>query len=270
MPTSVRVSPFVEIKAGDQPPPIVIAHGLSGVVQFSELAQHIHTRHPIYGIQARGVDGVEESLRSVPEMANYYLHSLQDIQSCGPYILIGYSFGGLVALEMAQRLSAKGERIALLILLDAFPHPHFMPLPWRIRLFARRMRIHAARMWELPLGSSVSYFLGGVKRRLSLASPLHESEIVSDNPEQIALRKVNRNAYVAYASYRPEYFPHKITFVATEDKTFFPGDPRSIWSKLAAELEVDVIPGTHHNIVTTEFEALATVLNRHLQRVIEP
>src|SRR5580765_4940092 len=103
--TADRVSPFVEIRAGELQPPIVIAHGLSGMVQFSELAKHIRTRHPIYGIQARGVDGVEEPLKSVDEMADYYLQELHLIQPRGRYLLIGYSFGGLVALEMAQRLS---------------------------------------------------------------------------------------------------------------------------------------------------------------------
>jgi thioesterase domain-containing protein len=108
-----------------------------------------------------------------------------------------------------------------------------------------------------------------VKRRLHLSRSLHDVEIAAATGEQLALRRVNRNAYSAYSSYKPEYYPQKITFVATEDQTFFPGDPRAIWSSLAAELEVDVIPGTHLNIVTTEFEALAEVLTRHLRRATE-
>jgi acetoacetyl-CoA synthetase len=269
MQTDEQLSPFVEIRVGEQHPPIVIAHGLSGVVQFSELARHIRTRHPIYGIQARGVDGREDPLKSVPEMAGYYLRELSAIQPRGPYLLIGYSFGGLVALEMAQRLSARGEQIALLALLDAFPHPRFMPLPWRLRLFVRRMVLHARKIRTLSSRQSFSYFMSGVKRRLHLSRPLHDVEIAEATGEQVALCKVNRDAYSAYSSYRPEYYPQKITFVATEDKTFFPGDPRAIWSRLAAEMEVDVIPGTHLNIVTTEFQALAEVLTRHLQRATE-
>src|SRR4051812_33676875 len=174
MHTAEKVSPFIEIRAGDQYPPIVIAHGLSGLVQFSELALHIRTRHPIYGIQARGIDGLQEPLTSVPEMADYYLQELNSIQPRGPYLLIGYSFGGLVALEMAQRLSARGERIALLALLDAFPHPRFMPLPWRIRLFVRRMILHARKMRDLTPHQSFSYFLSGLKRRVQPGRSLLE------------------------------------------------------------------------------------------------
>jgi thioesterase domain-containing protein len=170
---------------------------------------------------------------------------------------------------MAQRLSARGERIALLALLDAFPHPRFMPLPWRIRLFVRRMILHARKMRDLTPHQSFSYFLSGVKRRLHLASSLHEVAVAVATSEQRALRKVNRDSYIAYSSYKPKYYPQKITFIATEDKTFFPGDPQAIWSSLARELEVSVIPGTHLNIVTTEFRALAEVLTRHLQSATE-
>jgi pimeloyl-ACP methyl ester carboxylesterase len=245
MQTAEKISPFVEMRAGDQHPPILIAHGLSGVVQFSELALHIRTRHPIYGIQARGIDGLHEPLNSVPEMADYYLQELNSIQPRGPYLLIGYSFGGLVAHQMAQRLSARGEHIALLALLDTFPHPRFMPLPWRMRLFVRRMILHARKMRGLSPHRSFSYFLSGVKRRLHLASSLHDVEVAVATGEQSSLRKVDRDSYIAYSSYKPEYYPQKITFVATEDKTFF--------------------PGTHLNIVTTEFKALAEVLTRHLK-----
>jgi pimeloyl-ACP methyl ester carboxylesterase len=52
---------------------------------------------------------MEEPFDCVEDMAQYYVEGLNELQPCGPYILIGYSFGGLVALEMAQRLSDSGE-----------------------------------------------------------------------------------------------------------------------------------------------------------------
>src|SRR5439155_124409 len=55
-PTPRRPSPFVHLKAGSEKPPIFIAHGLCGTVQFTELAKHIRTGHPIYGIQGKGLD----------------------------------------------------------------------------------------------------------------------------------------------------------------------------------------------------------------------
>jgi hypothetical protein len=50
--------------------------------------------------------------------------------------------------------------------------------------------------------------------------------------------------------------------VTTNEKTFFPEDPEPVWAHLADKLEVDVVPGNHLNIVTTEFEPLAAVITR--------
>jgi acetoacetyl-CoA synthetase len=269
MPAPLRFSPFVQVKAGTEDPPIFIAHGLSGTVQVSELARHIQTRHPIYGIQAKGIDGKEQPFRRVEDMATYYMDELEPLRLRNDSILIGYSFGGLVALEMAQTLLKNGKNVALLVLIDTFPHPRFMPLPWRVRLFSKRMWIHARQMRKMPLAAASSYFLKGIKRRLHLARALNDTEglpeTLSLSPEERALRQVNEKAYIAYASYRPKFYPGKIKFVATETKTFFPGDPAAIWGDLAADLEIEVIPGNHLNIVTTEFKGLVAVLTRYIQ-----
>ena len=52
--------------------------------------------------------------------------------------------------------------------------------------------------------------------------------------------------------------------MTTETKSFFPGDPIAVWGNLISNLEVDVIPGDHLDIATTEFEGLASVLTRYL------
>jgi acetoacetyl-CoA synthetase len=271
MSTLLRFSPFVQIKAGTEKPPIVIAHGLSGVVQFSELAQHIQTGRPIYGIQAKGIDGKEEPLERVEDMAELYLDALAELYPSGPYILIGYSFGGLVALEMAQRLVVSGKTVALLVLLDAYPHPHFLPGPDRLRLFMKRVRSHAKQIRELPLANAVSYFVNGLKRRLHFPGALHESqrppETLGLSFAETALRRVNQKAYLAYSRYQPRFYRGKIKFVTTEIKSFFPGNPVRVWGKQVSELEIEVIPGDHLNIVTTEFKALASVLTRYLKTV---
>lgn len=266
-----RISPFLQIKGGIQKPPVFICHGLSGTVQFSELVQHIHTAQPIYGIQAKGIDGSEQPLTSVTEMADYYYGALQELYPEDSYVLIGYSFGGLVALEMAQRVIRNGKRVAQLILIDAFPHPRFMPMAWRLRLFVRRMRIHGQRMGDMPSGNAAQYFVNGLKRRLHLARPLNDTE---GTPEMLALplreaalRRVNERAYRAYASYRPTFYPGPMKFVSTADKTFFPGDPAAIWGTLVESLEVDEVHGDHLNIVTSEFRPLAALLTRYLREI---
>jgi acetoacetyl-CoA synthetase len=270
MSTHTQFSPIVQITTGGETPPIFIVHGLSGLVQFRELANHIQTNHPIYGIQAQGIDGMAEPLERVEDMAQLYLETLQKLWPHGPYILIGYSFGGLVALEMAQCLSDSGKKVALLALVDAYPHPHFLSTADRARLFVKRMKSHAEHMRQLSLPLSVSYFVSGLKRRLHFPGALHESqrppEALGLSFAEADLRRVNQKAYLAYSRYRPRFYPGAVKFVTTEIKSFLPRSPATVWGNLIAQVEIEVIPGDHLNIVTTEFERLASVLTSYIQQ----
>ena len=265
MPTLTRFSPFLQVKDGAEKPPILIAHGLSGTVQIQKLARNIRTDHPVYGIQAKGIDGKDQPLDRVEDMAAFYLDALEEQFPDDAYILIGYSFGGLIALEMAQRLQEKGKCVARLVLVDTYPHPRFMsPFP-RMRLFLRRMRIHVHNMRQMPASEAWSYFLAAVKRRLGLVKAFHESDPPRGADQESVLIRVNQKAYLAYTRYQPRFYRGTIKFVKTAKKTFFPAHPATVWKRLAVKLEVEAVPGDHLNIMTTHFESLATVLTQYVK-----
>ena len=120
---------LVPLKPGAKLGPLFIAHGLGGsVMELRQLANAIDTDRAVYGIEARGLDGRSEPLESIDGMARYYVDAVRQLQPKGPYLLAGFSFGGLVALEMAQLLSREGETVRFLGLLDSFPHTRFWPL----------------------------------------------------------------------------------------------------------------------------------------------
>ena len=261
-------SPFVKLKAGTEKTPIYIAHGLDGRAKYSELARHICTDHAIYGIQAKGVDGLEEPFDRIEDMASFYLAALHQVQPEGSCIMIGYSFGGLVALEMAQRLFADGKRLALLILVDAYPHPRYLSPGQRLRLMLRRTRRHISEMAERSPRDAISYFLRGLKRRLPLAkgrnrdAPSLETSRLSFAQ---TTRHVQERAYVAYGRYRPRFYPGKIKFVRAGVGSYFPDDPAAVWGKLTGEIECETVTGGHLEIVTTDFQGLAAVLTGYLR-----
>src|SRR5579862_4583042 len=98
-----RRSPLVLLRPGAAIPPLFIVTGLSGAAtDVIQLGREMQCRQPVYAVQARGLDGAEPPLESVEAIAQYSLAAVRERQPEGPYILMGYSFGGLVAFEMAQ------------------------------------------------------------------------------------------------------------------------------------------------------------------------
>lgn len=105
--------------AGDKPA-IVCVHGGGGDVLFyRELASRLGEDQPVYGLEPVGLDGGVDPLESVPEMAARYIEELRSVQPDGPFRLVGYCFGGAVALEMSHQLTAMGEDVELLALIDS-------------------------------------------------------------------------------------------------------------------------------------------------------
>jgi thioesterase domain-containing protein len=77
-------------------------------------------RQPVYGIQARGVDGEAEPIDSIDTMVEEYIDAIRSVQPAGPYYFAAWSSGGVVAYEMARRLQEQGQSIGLLALLDSY------------------------------------------------------------------------------------------------------------------------------------------------------
>jgi acetoacetyl-CoA synthetase len=269
-PTLPRFSPYVQLKAGTGKLPILIAHGLNGCASFSGLAESIPTEHPIYGIQARGVDGLEEPFDCIEDMARFYIDALSEVQSQGPYILIGYSFGGLVALEMAHRLTGNQKQVGLLILVDAYPHPRYLSAAQRVQLGVQRVARHISEMKQRPIRGAISYFTSGLKNRLRIAGVPRDE--LPPETSRLALAQttlhVKDRAYTALANYRPRAYKGEIKFVKSESDTYFPGNPVPVWANLANSFEVETVPGTHLNMVTTHFESLAAVLTGYLGKAL--
>jgi acetoacetyl-CoA synthetase len=268
-PTLPRFSPFVRLKAGCEKPPILIAHGIGGRASFSALAQHIRTGHPVYGIQARGVDGMEEPLKRIEDMAAFYLDALNQLQPHGPYILIGYSFGGLVALEMAQRLTGK---VALLVLVDTYPHPRYFPLKQRLWLFAKRTQGRISNLRKMPIRSAFSYLTRALRHRLHIAGTHHHHPALPEEMSRLSfdqtISRVKESDFLAMERYRPRFYRGKIKFIRPETNSYLPNDPTALWKEMASGLTVETVAGDHLSMVGTHFESLAFVLTRYVEEAV--
>jgi thioesterase domain-containing protein len=99
--------------------PLFCVHPAGGdVLCFVPLARWLGADQPCFGLRSHGLEAGEEPLRSIEEMASRYVAEVRKAQPVGPYLLAGWSFGGLVAFEMAQQLSRAGRRVQGLALID--------------------------------------------------------------------------------------------------------------------------------------------------------
>jgi thioesterase domain-containing protein len=109
---------------GTRPPLFCIHPGFGLSWCYIGLAKHLHTDQPLYGLQARGFNEKGDPAAvavTLEDMAMDYIQQIRRIQPHGPYRLLGYSFGGIVAHTMAVHLERQGERVALLAIMDAPP-----------------------------------------------------------------------------------------------------------------------------------------------------
>lgn len=269
---AARLPTLVPLKAGLEGPPVFIAPGLGGnILDLLPLARHIQSSHPIFGMVARGVDGADKPFERVGDIAELYLDAITKLQSHGPYLLVGGSFGGLVMLEIAQRLSQRGEQIGLLAMLDAYPHIRFLSLSQRARLSGRRARNRISILARQPLREAISYVLDHIRARLQ-TSKYHDKRLrdrltrgQSLSPAMLRLRNGD---YLALANYRPRFYKGKIKFVKAERDSHFPDDAGAVWNHLASEVEVETVPGDHLNMITTHYGDLAAVISRFLQEAL--
>jgi acetoacetyl-CoA synthetase len=261
-PKPPRVPPLLLLKDGDGNPPVFIAHGLGGdVLGLTGLARKIESRHPIYGMQARGIDGIDDAISSIDEMAEFHLKAIQQVQMHGPYFLIGYSLGGLVMLEIARRLTAEGNQIALLALVDSYPDKKRIPIVHRILLSLQQAKRLTGNLIESAQDRRRSK-----SRHKSDGNEFQRDQSV-ESPARV-VRRMRDADYVAWRSYRPRFYRGRIKFVRAEISTYFPANPTAVWAHLVEKFEVETVPGDHVGMIATHFENLASVLSRYLAEAL--
>ncbi|MBL7494810.1 AMP-binding protein [Frankia sp. CNm7] len=128
---SLRHPDVLPLRTGGTGTPLFCFAGAGGLaVGMLGLAARFDGERPVYGMQAHGIEH-----RGIPDWtvrgaARRHAHHIRLLQPEGPYLLLGHSFGGLVAFETARQLTAAGERVGLLTLVDTAP-PRPIRLPWK-------------------------------------------------------------------------------------------------------------------------------------------
>ncbi|WNV87077.1 alpha/beta fold hydrolase [Umezawaea sp. Da 62-37] len=142
---------IVPLNAGGDLPPLFCVHAVSGsAYSYAGLARALGDR-PVLGFEAPGFDNDRTPVPSLTALAEEYVGILREFRPEGPYLLFGWSLGGLVAFEMAKRLVEAGAEVGLLFIVDA-GMPIVMDLPPERETLVRYIRDMAGTSNESPPG----------------------------------------------------------------------------------------------------------------------
>jgi amino acid adenylation domain-containing protein len=223
---------------------------------FRPLAKYLGVEQPVYGLAAQMMDNDNAPNNRVEDLAAYYIRQMQTIQPEGPYYLVGMSYGGSVAYEMARQMEQMGLEIGMIGLLDTYG-PQSEALPSRERLGAHwrslkqqggvyigdkvkqmgksrieRLRVRYARIAQ-KLGRPVSY-------------ELRYKIILSDN-----LKASN--------AYRPQFYAGRLSLFRATDAIFYPQSYLEAglgWRDLVGQLDIYDVPGDHMTMVEAPHAAV--------------
>jgi amino acid adenylation domain-containing protein len=267
---SSQLAPLIELKRSTSPCALFLVHPVGGHVYiYRDLVSLLDDDRPVYALQARGLDGKIEPLRSIREMATQYVAVIRARQPEGPYQLGGASFGGMVAYEMARLLLEQGQEVDFIAMIDtAGPGDLLSPFESDAEILAYMLQIGAlnsalaAKLRELPPEERLHRFIQHTGERSRLIPPLP--------PEQVRhFFKLWRIGIKAMSEYTPAPARCPIVFFrASERDTVNPSNPELAWRKLAVgSFELYDVPGNHITMnYAPHAKRIADVLTTYMAR----
>ncbi|MBX9807764.1 MAG: alpha/beta fold hydrolase, partial [Flavobacteriaceae bacterium] len=116
---------LVPLKPNGSKTPLFIVHGAGlNILNFVNLIKLFEEDQPVYGIQGTA-KAADDWYESIEDMAAHYIDAIIKINPNGPYALVGFSIGGIIAFEMARQLKEKGKKVSMIAVLDTYVHPHY-------------------------------------------------------------------------------------------------------------------------------------------------
>ncbi|SLE02831.1 non-ribosomal peptide synthetase [Mycobacteroides abscessus subsp. bolletii] len=252
------IDPFavvLPLRLNGTKPPIWCIHPGGGLSwHYRELIKHLYDR-PVYGIQARGADGNGPLATSLQAMVGDYIDQILDIQQQGPYILLGWSFGGIVAHAIAAELEQIGHEVALLAIVASAPGTEDS----------------IARISELEMPSK-DYFRSEVKawlsKRYDTSIDQLEHEALINSAVEVLMNNINLTRHFI----SPIYKGDTLLFIPTIDDEWPKQRYLAEWAPhLQGSTSAYNIASTHSDMDLPEpMAAIGQILDRTLNQLLPP
>jgi len=274
---------LVPVQPNGSKPPLFLIHGAGGDVLwgYANLAGHMPADQPIFGIRSRGQAGGGE-FETLEEMAAYYVKEVRAKQPKGPYHLGGYCFGGNVAYEMARKLTAQGEAVALVALLDSAPsNAGYEKMRWWnpsfVFRFGRNLSYWLSDFSQLEFKERRRWFerkLSGLRRKLLRRLRGQGSEQIVDLEDVIDPNHFPENELKLWQAHLQALVSHvekpydgKVLLLRTRGQPMLCSlEEDFCWGRLAkGGVHLERIPGSYENIfMEPNVQELARALTPYL------
>ncbi|MFC7931591.1 amino acid adenylation domain-containing protein [Streptomyces cinereoruber] len=255
--------------------PLFCFHPASGFSwQYTGLLRHLDADRPLYGVQSPGLAGELPDAADVAELAELYLAAIREVQPEGPYHFAGYSFGGTVAHTLASMLRERGEEVAFLALLDAYPPERddwsYLDGPdWRERLEREEngFLLSVAGLGAEETGR------GGVTREEAVAAIRDSQGLLAGFDEELLRAIVDTNVHCVRLLSRSttRHFDGDVLFF-TASRTTAPEDaPGTVWpAYVSGRFTEHVLDRGHDELMAPEALAeIGPLLDGALRAVAE-
>jgi amino acid adenylation domain-containing protein len=267
-------SPIVTMRGRGSRAPLFCVHGIGGnVLNFEPLLRYLTREQPIFGLEARGLNGGVPH-RTIGDMAHCYVEAMRTVQSSGPYFLAGYSAGGVVAYEMACQLHAAGQDVLFLGLLDAALHPRAVAQAGaprgnpggRLRKVNRLVRRFMAMKPSDRRESLVRNCKYCAQLLATSARALGEDLAKLCGVSLQGPNSVKEAFLLALRHYRPNTFNGRaVLYRATNGVGRDDEDPTMGWGAIAPAVRVEVFDAGHPGILTEPAViGVAHSMDRHI------
>ncbi|MPR35961.1 amino acid adenylation domain-containing protein [Salmonirosea aquatica] len=248
---------LVPIKPTGNKMPIYFVHGDGlNVLNFNSVANKMDSDQPVYGFQALGLDGQDEPLDNMEDMAAFYVSELLEQNPTGPYALAGYSFGGYIAVEMARILYAMDKEIRLLGILDTDTEIVTSHLLDASNLYKRIRRQFPKLIWVIRSfihdpAHTIAYQKKFYRRKITeILEAIGLREKSKPDDMLYYLAPIKANLEKAYEKHIIRPFDGHVTLFRARKRSYFVMDFAFLgWKKYALKgVTVYEVPGNHNTM----------------------
>ena len=247
-----HIVPMHDGDGGPRQPFFLVAGMFGNVLNLRHLANLLGADRPFFGLQARGLYGDAAPHGSIEEAAADYIAEIRQVQPEGPYMLGGFSGGGIIAYEIAHQLEAAGEKISLIAMLDT-PLPQRRALSWRDRLMIQVQQLRA---------DGLRYPLIWARRRIAWEISRRQQVEETEDTHSFHNAEIESAFYSAIAAYQMRPWDGRLVLYrpplagkwTVSGGTLVNGDRAYVfhdneWGLHVPSVEVREVPGDHDSMV---------------------